>query len=459
MEKDTYHIDLTQGNLIKNLFVFSVPLMLTNCLQMVFNAADTIVVGKFSGSTALAAVGATGSVIFLLISLFNGITIGTNIVVSKYIGAKNDEKIRIASHTSIWLAFAVGIFLTCVGLFFSRPLLKLMSTPEDLLEYSTMYMKIYFTGIIFMLVYNFATAILRSSGDTKRPLYFLMIAGALNVVLNLLFVIVFHLGVVGVALATVISQAVSAILVMITLMNETNATKFNWRYCKLDLPIAKEILSIGIPAGIQGLVFSFSNVVIQSSINSFNSSNLIAGNSAAVNLENFVYIGMSAFMQACISFTSQNVGAKQIGKIKEIMWMTLLLCVGSVFLVAVILYCNGHFFLSFYTNSVDVEKWGMYRLLYVTLLLPIQGVSDVMIGSMRGMGYSILPTVCMLAGICGIRLVWLWFIFPLFPTLSVVYLCFPISWTCTGLLQIVLWIVSYRKFLKNNMSEKEVQYK
>ena len=459
MEKDTYHIDLTQGNLIKNLFAFSVPLMLTNCLQMVFNAADTIVVGKFSGSTALAAVGATGSVIFLLISLFNGITIGTNIVVSKYIGAKNDEKIRIASHTSIWLAFAVGIFLTCVGLFFSRPLLKLMSTPEDLLEYSTMYMKIYFTGIIFMLVYNFATAILRSSGDTKRPLYFLMIAGALNVVLNLLFVIVFHLGVVGVALATVISQAVSAILVMITLMNETNATKFNWRYCKLDLPIAKEILSIGIPAGIQGLVFSFSNVVIQSSINSFNSSNLIAGNSAAVNLENFVYIGMSAFMQACISFTSQNVGAKQIGKIKEIMWMTLLLSVGSGFLVAGILFCNGPFFLSFYTNSVDVEKWGMYRLLYVTLLLPIQGVSDVMIGSMRGMGYSILPTVCMLAGICGIRLVWLWFIFPLFPTLSVVYLCFPISWTCTGLLQIVLWIVSYRKFLKNNMSEKEVQYK
>lgn len=450
MEKDTYHIDLTQGNLIKNLFAFSVPLMLTNCLQMVFNAADTIVVGKFSGSTALAAVGATGSVIFLLISLFNGITIGTNIVVSKYIGAKDDEKTRIASHTSIWLAIAVGIFLTCVGLFFSRPLLKLMSTPEDLIEYSTMYMKIYFTGIIFMLLYNFATAILRSSGDTKRPLYFLMIAGVLNVVLNLLFVIVFHLGVVGVALATVISQAVSAILVMITLMNETNATKFNWRYCKLDFPIAKEILSIGIPAGIQGLVFSFSNVVIQSSINSFNSSNLIAGNSAAVNLENFVYIGMDAFDKATATFTAANVGSSNYKQFKKILLITMILTVASGLLISGIIYLNSNLFLRLYTNSSDVVHYGMYRLAFVTLLLPIQGIADTFIGSSRGMGYSSVPTLLMLVGICGVRLVWLFTAFSAVRKLEVLYACFPISWVITGIVEGVVWVYSYRRFMKEN---------
>ena len=430
MEKDTYHIDLTQGNLIKNLFAFSVPLMLTNCLQMVFNAADTIVVGKFSGSTALAAVGATGSVIFLLISLFNGITIGTNIVVSKYIGAKDDEKTRVASHTSIWLAFSVGIFLTCVGLFFSRPLLKLMSTPDDLIEYSTIYMKIYFTGIIFMLVYNFATAILRSSGDTKRPLYFLMIAGVLNVVLNLLFVIVFHLGVAGVALATVISQAVSAILVMITLMNETNATKFYWGYCKLDLPIAKEILSIGIPAGIQGLVFSFSNVVIQSSINSFGSL-VMAGNTAASNIEGFVYTSMNAVYQTSLSFTSQNFGARKYDRIDKI----LLECLAIVTVVGLVLGQGAYFFgqqlLSIYSSDKSVIQFGIDRLAIISTMYCLCGIMDTLVGSLRGVGYSILPMLVSLTGVCVIRVIWIFTVFKSVHTTFSLYISYPITWVIT----------------------------
>ena len=452
-------IDMVHGPLMKNVFLFSVPLMATALLQMLFNAADIIVVGKFSGEIALAAVGATSSLVFFITSLFNGISVGCNVVISRCIGARDSEKVQHAVHTSMWLSLVLGLVLTVVGCTISRPFLELLGTPEEIIGQSDLYMKIYFAGSLFLLVYDFGTAVLRSKGDTTRPIVYLTLSGVLNVALNLIFVIVFHMGVAGVALATIVAQGVASVLVWLALRREEGDMKVELARLHLDKVLAKDILHIGIPAGLQSIIFSLSNLVVQSSINSFGNTSIIAGNSAAINLENFVYIGMSAFMQACISFTSQNVGAKQIGKIKEIMWMTLLLCVGSGFLVAGILYCNGHFFLSFYTNSVDVENWGMYRLLYVTLLLPIQGVSDVMIGSMRGMGYSILPTVCMLAGICGIRLVWLWFIFPLFPTLSVVYLCFPISWTCTGLLQIVLWIVSYRKFLKNNMSEKEVQYK
>ncbi len=441
-----YHLDMTQGNLWKNIFLFSIPLMLTNCLQMIFNAADTIVVGKFSGEIALAAVGATSSVIFLLISLFNGLAVGTNIVVSKYIGARNNQKTSLSVHTSIFLSISFGLLLTVIGIAFAKPLLIFMNTPENLLYFSIQYMRIYFGGILFTIVYDFATAILRSAGDTKRPLYYLAIAGALNVILNLLFVIVFHMGVSGVAIATVISQGVSAFLTIYTLMHENDAIQLRIKEIKLDVDIAEEILKIGVPAGVQGLVFSFSNVVVQSSLNSFHDSNLIAGNSAALNLENFVYIGIDSFNKATSTFTAANVGSSNVKQIKKILWTTMLLDVCSGFLISFILYFNGNLFLSMYTNSNEVIFDGMYRLSFVTLLLPIQGIGDSFIASSRGMGYSSIPTFVMLAGICGVRLIWLFTVFTSIHSLTSLYLCFPISWTSTGILEGVIWYQCYKDF-------------
>lgn len=447
MKQRNYHIDMSGNNLIQNIFLFSIPLMFTTLLQMLFNAADTIVVGKFSGETALAAVGATGSVTFLMIAFFNGLAVGTNVVVSKYIGAKDDLKTSEAVHTSMWISVVASILMTVIGVSCSKVLLQLMSTPSNIIDLSTLYIRIIFSGSAFTLIYDFGTAILRSSGDTKRPMYYLAVSGVINVILNLFFVIVCNMSVAGVALATIISQAIAAILTVITLMHETNATKLYISKLKYNASFAKEIMLIGIPAGINGIVFSFSNVVIQSSINSFNSNSIIAGNAAALNLENFVYIGMDSFNKATATFTAANVGAKNYQQIKKVLWLTMILTLVSGFLVSLIIYFNGNTFLGFYTNESDVIYYGMYRLAFVTAWLPIQGISDTFIGSLRGMGFSTLPTIMMLVGICGVRLVWLFTIFPMFHTLEILYLCFSISWIVTDIIQGVLWIKSYRKFI------------
>lgn len=441
-------IDMINGPLIKNLFVFAVPLMFTNFLQILFNAADTIVVGKFSGEHALAAVGATGSIVFLLTALFNGLSTGSNVVIAKLLGSQNKEKISKAVHTSIAIAIIGGAFLAIVGILFAKVLLSWMSTPKDIIDLSDLYMKIYFAGSFFLLIYNFGAAILRSKGDTKRPLYFLMFSGVLNVVLNLFFVIVLHMSVAGVALATVISEAVSAFLVIYTLLREQDSTRLEWKKIKIDRHIAFEIMRVGIPAGIQGMVFSISNVVIQSSINSFDSSIIVAGNSAGGNLENFVYIGMMSFTQATITFTSQNYGAKRFDSIKRILNSTLLLTIVSGALTSVVVWIFGEFFLSLYTNEPQVIEVGMIRITYVALWLALNGILDVYVSSMRGMGSSTLPTVIMLLGICGVRLIWIWTVFKAFPTLEVIYLCFPISWIITSVVQAALWVHTYRRVIK-----------
>lgn len=445
MKNKSNTIDMVNGPLLKNIFVFAVPLMFTNFLQILFNAADTVVVGKYAGGSALAAVGATGSIVFLLTSIFNGLGMGSNVIIAKLLGSKDDEKISKAVHTSMTIAMMGGVALAIIGLLFAKNLLRMMSTPSDIISLSELYMRIYFCGVFFLLVYNFGSAVLRSKGDTKRPLYFLMISGGLNVVLNLIFVIVFKWSVAGVALATVISEAVSAVLVCYTLMKETDATKLEIKKLKLDPHLALEIMKIGIPAGIQGMVFSISNVVIQSSINSFNSSTIVAGNSAGSNIEGFVYIGMMAFTQATITFTSQNIGAKKYSAINRILWVTLFLTTLSAALVGFIVWYFGDFFLSFYTNEQAVVDVGMIRLTYVALWLALNGVLDVFVCSMRGMGASTLPTVVMLVGICGVRLVWLWTVFPAHPTLEVIYLCFPISWIVTSIIQAILWFFVHKK--------------
>lgn len=448
-DKKQNNIDMVNGPLLKNIFIFAVPLMFTNFLQILFNAADTVVVGKFAGGEALAAVGATGSIVFLLTSVFNGLSMGSNVIIAKLLGSKDDTKIQKAVHTSIYMGIVGGILLAVLGIFFSKTFLKAMSTPSDIIDLSNLYMQIYFLGSIFLLVYNFGSAILRSKGDTKRPLYFLMISGVLNVVLNLIFVIVFKMSVAGVALATIISQGVSAFLVCRALTKETDATRLELKKLKLDTHLVLEIMKIGIPAGIQGMVFSLSNVVIQSSINSFNSSIIVAGNSAGANIEGFVYIGMMAFTQATITFTSQNIGAKNYKAINKILFLTLILTALSGFLVGFIVWFFGEFFLSLYTNEPEVINVGMIRLTYVALWLALNGILDVFVCSMRGMGYSTLPTIIMIFGICGVRLVWIWTVFAMHQTLETIYICYPISWIICAFVQMILWYFAHKKTVAN----------
>ncbi len=444
----TQTIDMVNGPLLKNICIFSVPLMLTNLVQMMFNAADAVVMGRFAGQQALAAVGATSSLCFLLISLFNGLSVGSNVVIARYLGANDLGKIEKSVHTSIATAMLSGVFLMIVGFFASRPLLQMMSTPTDIIDLSELYMRIYFVGTFFTLIYNFGAAIFRSVGDTKRPLYFLLISGLIKVVLSLLFVIVFQWGVAGVALSTAIGQAIAAAMVCLTLIKEKGPHHLDFKKLSIDVPMALDIIKIGVPAGIQGMVFALSNVVIQSSINSFNSSVIVAGNSAANNIENFVYIGMSAFTQACITFTSQNIGAHKLQRVGTIFKQSMILTILSAASIGFLAWFFGEFFLGLYTPDAAVVEAGMVRLLWVTMPLWLNGVLDVFVASMRGFGYSTGPTILTIVGICGVRLTWIWTVFQLHRSLDVIYMCFPLSWIITSIVLGLYWFKCYRKLMK-----------
>ena len=445
MDLDRKSMDMANGPLLKNILIFSIPLIFSNILQMFFNSADTIIVGKFAGDKALAAVGSTGSIVFLITSLFNGLATGTNVVVARYIGTGNKDKIKDSVHTSIALATAGGIVLTFIGLFFSKVFLRMMSTPEDFIDLSATYMRIYFMGVIFLLLYNFGSAILRSKGDTQRPLYFLLISGVLNIVLNFITVYFFHLSVIGAASATVVSEALSAFLVLNVLFHEEDATRLDMKHLYFDKESILNIMRIGIPAGLSGAVFALSNVVIQSSINSFNSTDVVAGNAAGNNVENYVYIGYMAFTQATITFTSQCMGAGRLDRIKQIMVTTMAMVVVGAIIMGTAVYLAGPFVLRFYTDKPEVVAVGMVRIRLVASLLVLNGILDVFVNSLRGMGVSTLPTVLMVVGICGVRLLWIYTMFPIHHTLESIYLCFPISWAVTSIVEFILWIIVYRR--------------
>ncbi|MBQ2583726.1 MAG: MATE family efflux transporter [Erysipelotrichaceae bacterium] len=445
MDLDRKSMDMANGPLLKNILIFSIPLIFSNILQMFFNSADTIIVGKFAGDKALAAVGSTGSIVFLITSLFNGLATGTNVVVARYIGTGNKDKIKDSVHTSIALATAGGIVLTFIGLFFSKVFLRMMSTPEDFIDLSATYMRIYFMGVIFLLLYNFGSAILRSKGDTQRPLYFLLISGVLNIVLNFITVYFFHLSVIGAASATVASEALSAFLVLNVLFHEEDATRLDMKHLYFDKESILDIMRIGIPAGLSGAVFALSNVVIQSSINSFNSTDVVAGNAAGNNVENYVYIGYMAFTQATITFTSQCMGAGRFDRIKQIMVTTMAMVVVGAIIMGTAVYLAGPFVLRFYTDKPEVVAVGMVRIRLVASLLVLNGILDVFVNSLRGMGVSTLPTILMVVGICGVRLLWIYTMFPIHHTLESIYLCFPISWAVTSIVEFILWIIVYRR--------------
>ena len=447
MTKKSYSIDMTHGPLLGKMLRFALPLMLSSILQLLFNAADVIVVGRFAGNTALAAVGSTGALINLLVNLFIGLSIGSNVVVARYVGANDWEDAHEAVHTSVLLSLIGGCALVVIGLVLAKPLLSLMGTPEDVLDLAAVYMRIFFCGMPLNMLYNFGSAILRSTGDTKRPLYFLMIAGAINVVLNLFFVIVLHMSVAGVALATIISQAVSALLITGCLLRDEGICHLDLKKLKIYPDKLKEMVRIGLPAGLQGCVFSISNVLIQSSVNSFGSI-AMAGNTSAANIEGFIYVSMNAMYQTALSFAGQNMGAKEYGRLKKITFLSMATVAVIGFTVGMAAYFFGKELLGIYSSDPEVIRYGLIRVGIIFPTYFLCGMMDVMVGNLRGLGYSFLPMCISLTGACGLRVLWIFTIFRAHHSLEWLYYSYPISWALTASMHIICYIIVRRKLDK-----------
>lgn len=431
---------MLNGPLAPKILMFALPLMASSILQLMFNAADIIVVGKFAGDASLAAVTSTGSLINLLVNLFVGFSIGTNVTVAQAMGHGDTERTTKAVHTSILLSLVSGLFLAAFGAVMAPRLLRLMSSPQNVIGLSSLYLRIYFLGMPGMLCYNFGSALLRAGGDTRRPLNFLTIAGIVNVCLNLLLVIVFHLDVVGVAIATTISQYISAALILRCLTGETGPLQLDLKKLHFDKEVLLTIVRIGLPAGFQGIVFSLSNVVIQSSINSFGDM-VMAGSGAQANIEGFVYVGMNAFYQACLTFVSQNCGAGNTRRCDRV----LLWCQGYVIAAGLLLGGLATLFgprlLNIYTDSPEVIAQGLIRARYVCLPYFLCGIMDVMVGALRGLGWSVAPMIVSMVGACGLRLVWIATVFQVHRSPEILYLSYPVSWTITASVHVICFLV------------------
>ena len=435
-----YQIDMVHGPLAGKLLVFAIPLMLSSILQLLFNAADVIVVGRWSGKEALAAVGSNTSLINLMVNLFVGFSVGTNVVVARDLGAGREEDVRDSVHTSIALSLVSGVVLMGLGLLLSRQMLELMGSPEDVIGLAAVYLRIYFCGMPGNMLYNFGAAILRAQGDTKRPLYFLTAAGIINVILNLVFVIVFHMDVAGVALAIIISQYVSAILVLLTLMRDKGPLRVDLRALRLDMKVVRRILQVGLPAGFQGMVFSISNVVIQSSINSFGST-VVAGSAASSNIEGFVYAGMNAFYQTALTFTSQNYGACECKRVDRIMGLCLLYSGLIGLVLGNLAYLFGYPLGSIYApGQEEVIAQAVDRLSICCTTYFLCGLMDTQVGVLRGIGYSVVPMIVSLVGSCALRLLWVATIFQLNRTPEMLYLSYPVSWAITAATHFVFFL-------------------
>ena len=439
--------NMLHGPLLWNIILYTIPIILTSILQLLFNAADLVVVGRFCGSVSVAAVGATGSITNLIVNLFIGLSVGAGVAVAHGLGGHEDDAVSRTVHTALPTSLISGIVLTVVGVAFSETFLRLMQTPETVLPLSTVYMKIYFGGITFTMVYNFCASILRAAGDTKSPLIYLTVAGIVNVVLNVLFVTVFHMNVAGVALATTISQGISAALVVMALMRRTDACRLTLSKMRISMPQLAKIIRIGLPAGIQGSLFSISNVIIQSSVNSFGDI-LMSGNAAAANIEGFVYASQNAFHQTAVNFVGQNAGARQYDRVKKILWI----CLVSVAMVGLALgalaWTFGPQLLSVYiTDSAQAISYGMIRLTYICLPYFLCGLMDVSTGALRGMGASFVPMIISILGVCGLRMGWIYTVFqiPRFHTPQCLYFSYTISWTLTFLCQLAAFFMVYRR--------------
>lgn len=449
-----YEIDMCSGSVSGKMILFALPLMCSSILQLLFNAADIVVVGRFAGDNALAAVGSNSALINLMTNLFVGLSVGTNVLTAQYYGARNDRDLKETIHTSMLLSLYSGLLLTVVGLAGAPRMLALMQAPPEVLDLAVLYLRIYFLGMASMMVYNFGSAILRAVGDTKRPLYYLLGAGIVNVLLNLFFVIVCHMGVAGVAAATVISQTISALLVVRCLIKEQGSIHLELKDLAISREKLRKIMQIGLPAGFQGTVFSLSNVVIQSAVNSFGNI-AVAGNSAAANIEGFVYMAMNAFYQATISFTSQNYGARKYKRIYRILFAGELYVVVTGLVLGNLAVFFGEALLGIYSPSSEVIAAGMARLRVICTLYALCGVMDVLVGALRGIGYSIIPMIVSLIGACGLRLLWIATVFqiPQHHNLTTVYISYPVTWTITLTVHAVTFALAARRVLMRRPAE------
>ena len=435
---------MTNGPLVSKIIRFAIPLALSGILQLLFNAADIVVAGRFVGSQALAAVGSTGALINLIVNLFIGLSIGVNVLVARYYGGGNRKDLYETVHTAVLISVISGVALIFIGIGLSQPLLELMGTPDDVINQSVLYMRIYFVGMPVMMLYNFGAAILRAVGDTQRPLYFLLLAGVINVLLNLLFVIVFHMGVEGVVIPTVISQCVSATLVLLCLVKSDAVYRVNLKELHIYKEKLLQMIKIGVPAGIQSATFSISNVLIQSTINSFGSI-AMAGSTAGGNIEGFVWTAMDAFTQSTLSFTGQNYGAKKFHRITKVVWYNL----GLVTVVGLVLgigaYLVGPWVLQVYSSDPEVIAYGLERMLLVCTPYALCGVMNVLVGAMRGLGSSLTPMVVSIFGVCVLRVVWIYTVFPLDPSFAMLFLSYPVTWAVTAAIEVVCFFVIRKK--------------
>ncbi len=442
-----HEINMTEGPMLPGILAFSGPLILTGILQLLYNAADVIVVGNYAeGHAPLAAVSSTGSLINLLVNVFMGLSVGASVVIARFYGARDVHSMRRAEHTAMTLALFMGVGVGIFGFAAARPLLELMGSPPDVIDSATLYVRIYFLGMPANMLYNFGAATLRAVGDTKRPMYYLMLAGLVNVLLNMLLVIRFHMDVAGVAIATVVSQVISMALVLACLIRTHGVIRLEIKECRVDWKSAKEIIRIGLPAGLQGSLFSISNVLIQSAVNSFQSV-VMAGNGVASNIEGFVYTAMNAQHQADMTFASQNYGAGKIDRVKKTMWY----CLGTVVVIGLgmglLVRAFGAQLIGLYNSDPAVIAAGLRRMDIILPTYFLCGMMDVMVGQLRGTGYSVMPMIVSLAGVCVLRIVWILTVFAANPTQEILYISYPLSWFVTFAAHMACYMLIARKKL------------
>ena len=452
VKKNKYEIDMCNGSIMDKLISFSLPLMLSGILQLMFNAVDIVVVGRFSGSEALAAVGSTTALINVFTNLFIGISLGANVLAARFYASGKDEEMSETVHTSILLALISGIIMAFLGVIFARICLELMDTPEDVIDLSALYMRIYFLGMPFFMLYNYGAAILRAVGDTKRPLVFLIISGCANALLNLFFVIICHLSVAGVGIGTVISQLISCILVLRCLYQTEGSYQLRFSSLSINMEYLKQIFQVGLPAGIQSTVINFSNVLLQSSVNSFGSI-AMAGYTAANNIFGFLYVSVNSVTQACMSFTSQNYGAGNLKRCKKIFCLSMLFGIGFTEILSVIFIAGGNIFVHIYTASDAVAMYALIRMQHVCSLEGLTATYEVESAALRGMGKSLEPAIITILGTVVFRMIWMVTVFKRVPTYNMLMNVYVASWVVTGGLIFIIYMQHMKKEekRKNNL--------
>ena len=455
--RKSYEMDMTRGPLLRSILIFTLPLLLSGVLQLLFNATDIVVVrpfaraasgvGQFAGANAMASVGSTTSLFNLLINAFIGISVGANVLVARYCGEKNYDGVQQTVQTSLLTGLVGGVILVVLGIVLARPMLTLMKTPDEVIEGAVLYMRVYFIGMPATMIYNFGAAILRAYGDTRHPLLYLTIAGILNVILNLFFVIVCQLNVVGVALASAISQCVSAALILHALTKVEDCYALDFKAVKLDPAMTKSILALGLPAGFQNAIFAIANLFIQAGVNSFDSL-MVKGNSAAANADGMIYDAMAAFYMACASFMSQNYGACKPDRVRKSYFIALAYSFGVGLVLGGSLFLFGREFLALFTTEAAVIDAGMKRVQVMGLAYCISAFMDCTIAASRGLGKTIVPTVIVIMGSCVFRVIWVYSIFAHFHTIPSLYLLYPCSWALTAIAEIIYFVHCYRDSMK-----------